>query len=153
LMGVGVGMSLAATPITAVLRGLQRYELVSVLGVAGTLLVTRATFAVLLLGGGLLGLVAVTTVASLLMQGLGLIIVRRTAPELRLGWRGADWSLVPSIVGYSGAIFVMELGGRLQTRTDGRLPGHRRRPRAPPLPRTCRPCPSAGEGWRLRLSH
>jgi O-antigen/teichoic acid export membrane protein len=123
LMGVGVGIGIASTPTTAVLRGLQRYELVSALSVAGSLLATGASVGVVLLGGGLLALVAVTTIASLLMQAVCVLIVRRTARDLRLGWRGAEWRLVSDIVGYSGAVFVMELGGRMQTRTDEILIG------------------------------
>jgi len=52
------------------------------------------------------------------MQVPSVILIRRIAPDLHFGWRGASRKLVRSVVSYSVAIFGINLGGRLQSKTD-----------------------------------
>src|SRR5207249_5944810 len=60
LVGLRVGIAIPCTTAMAVLRGLQRYDIVSLINTVGTILSAAATVVVLLLGGGVLGLVGVS---------------------------------------------------------------------------------------------
>lgn len=116
--GVGVGVSIPCTTSMAVLRGLQRYDIVNLVSATGTLLSAAATVVVLLLGGGLLGMVAVNLPVMLLMQALSIWLIKRVAPELRFGWRGAKRSLVRTVFSFSSWVFIGQMSGRLKTQTD-----------------------------------
>ena len=52
------------------------------------------------------------------MQVLSVRVIKRTAPELRFGWRGAKRSLVRTILSFSSSLFVIDMATRLQTKTD-----------------------------------
>lgn len=118
LSGIGVGLSIPCSTPAAVLKGLQRFDLINLVSVTGTLLVAAATVVGLLLGGGVLGVVAVNIPIMLVMQVPSIWLVRRAAPELRFGWRGGNLRLARTVVTYSSAIFITQISGRLQTRTD-----------------------------------
>jgi O-antigen/teichoic acid export membrane protein len=118
LSGISVGISIPCTLTTAVLRGLQRFDLVNLISSIGTLLSLMAIVAVLLLGGGILGVVAVNIPVTLAMQVVSIRFINRTAPELRFGWRGAKRPWVRTILSFSASLFVIDLATRLQTKTD-----------------------------------
>ena len=118
LMGVTVGLSLAASPVTAILRGIQRFDLANVLVVANTLLTAAGILLVLGAGGGLVGIVAATIPATILTSVLGIVVLARAAPRIRLGWRGASRSHGRRILRFSAPIFAVQVAGVLQTRTD-----------------------------------
>jgi O-antigen/teichoic acid export membrane protein len=118
LAGISVGISIPCTLSVAVLRGLQRFDLVNLISSIGTLLSLTAIVAVLLLGGGVLGMVVVNIPVVLVMQGVSIRFINRTAPELRFGWRGAKRSWVRTILSFSSSLFVIDLATRLQTKTD-----------------------------------
>ena len=118
LMGTGLGLSLPCITSGAVLRGLQRYDIVNLLIVVSTVISTIGTVALLLLGAGVLGLVALNNLIILAMQAPSVWCVHRLAPELRFGWRGARWDQVRKVVSFSSSIFAVQLGGRLQSKTD-----------------------------------
>lgn len=118
LMGLGIGISIPCMTPLAVLRGLQRYDIVNLVEIVGTLFFTLATVIVLLLGGGVLSLVAVNICRLLLLLALGIYFIHRIEPELRFGWRGANRQLVRTVISYSWPLFVKDVAGRLQTRTD-----------------------------------
>jgi O-antigen/teichoic acid export membrane protein len=123
LVGIGVGVSIPAATPNAVLRGLQRYDLVNLLSIVGNLLSAAATVVVLLRGGGVLGMVAVSIAVTLVMLVPGVWLVRRVAPELRFGWSFAragwpDRARVRTVLAYSSALFLSQTAGRLQRKTD-----------------------------------
>lgn len=118
LAGVGVGITIPCATTTAVLRGLQRFDLLNLIGVTATLLSAGATIVVLLAGGGVIGLVLVGIGVTLLTQIPAIWLIYLIAPELRFGWRGASRSLFRTVAAYSSSIFVMNLGGHLESRTD-----------------------------------
>jgi O-antigen/teichoic acid export membrane protein len=118
LAGVGVGVSLPCATSIAVLRGLHRFDLANLVGIFGMTLFTAATVGVLLLGGGLLGMVAVSIPVTLITQVPAIWLIRRTAPELRVGWRHTDRSLLRQVMSFSSALFVINVSGQLQTKTD-----------------------------------
>ncbi len=118
VMGAGVGISIPCTTATAVLRGLQRFDIVNLIRISGTLLYAAGTVAVLLLGHGLLGMVGVGIAVSLLAQVVSIRAIHRVEPELRFGWRGARRRWVGTILSFSWLLFTGQVAGRLQTRTD-----------------------------------
>jgi O-antigen/teichoic acid export membrane protein len=118
LMGLGIGVSIpCATPV-AVLKGLQRFDLANIISVTGTLLSAAATVAVLLLGGGVLGIAAVGIFVTLAMQAPSISLIKRIAPELQFGWHGASRRLVRPVFSFGSSLFVMSLAGRVQWKTD-----------------------------------
>lgn len=118
LSGISVGITIPCTTTTAVLRGLQRFDLINLIGLAATFLTAGGTVAVLLLDGGAIGLVLVGMGVTLISQIPGIWFIYRIAPELRFGWRGAKRSLLKRVASYSTSIFIMNLGGHLESKTD-----------------------------------
>lgn len=118
LLALGVGVSLPCNTPLAVLRGLQRFDLTNAVRIGSGLATAAASVILLLAGSGVLGL-AVLGVATPLVEGAaGLWLVRRVAPELRFGWRYARRRLVRKILTYSSSLFVLQVGGQLQSRVD-----------------------------------
>jgi O-antigen/teichoic acid export membrane protein len=118
LMGLGIGFSLPCGISTAVLLGVQRFDLNNLISVIGAMLSAVATVAVLLLGGGVLGMAAVSIAVMLFMQIPSIWLIHRIAPELRFGWRGANRSLIRTVMSFSWPLFVMDASDRLQTKSD-----------------------------------
>jgi O-antigen/teichoic acid export membrane protein len=118
LMGVGVGISIPCSTPGAVLQGLQRYDIVSALSVIGALLSATLTVTVLLLGGGVLGIVAISIPVMLIMQVPHVWFIQRVAPKFQLGWEGAKRSFIRPVLAFSSSLFVLHMAGQLQTKTD-----------------------------------
>jgi O-antigen/teichoic acid export membrane protein len=100
------------------LRGLQRFDLMNLLGVITTLLSTGATVTVLLLGGGVIALVGITIVVNLLMQIPAIWFIYRIAPELRFGLASPNRKMLWTVTSFSSAVFLVHVGGQLETKTD-----------------------------------
>jgi O-antigen/teichoic acid export membrane protein len=118
VMGVIVGIEIPGLTVYSVLRGLQRHDLLNLLNIISTLLVALATIVVLLLGGDLLAMLLLNLPIIILMQIAAIILVNRLVPNLKFTWRGASRQMVHKIVWFSSSIFISQVGGRLQTRTD-----------------------------------
>jgi len=118
IMGVGIGISIPCLTPIAVLKGLQRFDLCGILTVTGTLLTAAGIVVVLLLGGGVLAIAAVSIFVTLAMQAPSIWLINRIVPELRFGWRGASRRLVRTVLSFSSPFFVMDVSARLQTKTD-----------------------------------
>ncbi len=118
LSGVALGISIPATTTSAVLRGLQRFDLVNLIGVIGTVLSVVATVLVVLWGGGLLGIVIAGAIITILMQVPGLWLIRRLAPEIKFSGRAASRELIRSVTSFSSSLFILNVAGQLQTETD-----------------------------------
>lgn len=118
ISGTAIGVSIPCSLPSAILRGLQRFDLVNLISVGGTLLVAVTTIAVLLLGGGVVGMTAINIPLLLLMQVPSIWLVKHSAPQLRFGWRGASRRFVRTVMSYSLSIFVAQMSGQLQTKTD-----------------------------------
>lgn len=118
ISGIGVGISLPAATGNAILRGLQRYDLANVVDTAGFMIYLLAIAIILLLGGGILGIVAINIPLTILLQVPTIWLVRRSAPELRFGLRGAKKHVVSQVASFSSASFFINLARQLQTKTD-----------------------------------
>jgi O-antigen/teichoic acid export membrane protein len=117
LAGIGVGISIPGATVTAVFRGLQRFDLINLIGVTASLVSAGATFLVLRLGGGVIGLALVGICVSLLVQLLSIWFIYRIAPELRFGWFDPSRSHLKTLVSYSSSLFLMNLGGYFESRS------------------------------------
>lgn len=118
LSGLGVGVALPGATSFAVLHGLQRFDTLNLITIIGMSLFTTTTVGALLLGWGVLGMVAVNIATSLLMQIPTLWLIHRIAPELRFGWRGADPRLVRTVASFSSALFVINVATQIKTKTN-----------------------------------
>jgi O-antigen/teichoic acid export membrane protein len=118
LTGVAVAVQLPAATAYAVLRGLQRFDLNNVISVSATVAQAIGTVMVLVLGGGVIGLAAVSIPLTVLTQVPMQIVIRRVAPDLRFGWRGARRELLPTVASFSAALVVINSGAVVKTKTD-----------------------------------
>jgi O-antigen/teichoic acid export membrane protein len=116
--GFGVALSIPGAITYGILRGLQRFDLLNAVGVAGTMLSAAATIGVLLLGGGVLGLAAVNILVMLLLQIPGVWFIRRTAPEITFTWNAVDRHVIGKVTSFSSSVFLLHLGGQLETKSD-----------------------------------
>jgi O-antigen/teichoic acid export membrane protein len=118
LLGLRMGIAIPCMTPMAVLRGLQRYDLVNLIDILGTLFTVVGTIGVLSMGGGLFGMVGINICSLVVMLVPSLWFIGRIAPELRGGWREADRQLLRLVISYSWPLFVKDIASRLQTRTD-----------------------------------
>ena len=118
LMGSGVGISILCTLTTAILRGLQRYDINSLLNTIAVGLYVVGAVVVLLMGGDVLQLVVVSIAVKVFMQIPAIWFIRRLAPELHLVWQGPSKRWMQKILSFGSWLFVLEVSGRVQTKTD-----------------------------------
>lgn len=118
LMGLTLSIGFPAGVPSAILRGLQRFDLVNLLSSVATLISAVATVAVLWLGGGLVGMVAIGVPLTIIMQIPAVWFVRSAAPRLHLNWHTASWHEARRLFTFSLSLFAIQIGGQLQTKTD-----------------------------------
>jgi O-antigen/teichoic acid export membrane protein len=118
LSALSLGVSLPSATTISVLRGLHRFDLANVVGIIGMTLFTIATIGALLTGGGLVAMVAVNVPVTLITQIPAVWLIKRTAPELHFGWRGASRRLLKTVTSFSSALFVINVASQLETKTD-----------------------------------
>ena len=118
LTGGALAVQLPATTAYAVLRALQRFDLNNLIGAGATLLQALASVVVLLLGGGVVGLSAVTLPLTIVAQVPMLVVIRRIAPDLRLDLRRVRRSVVKRVVSFSTALFVINGSAVVKGKTD-----------------------------------
>jgi O-antigen/teichoic acid export membrane protein len=118
LTGANVATAIAFTPPMSVLRGLQRYDLYNGVSMFNSLLEAATTVIALLAGWGVVGLVALLIPANLATWVASSYLLKRVAPDLPLGWRGASMEAARRIVSFSSSLFAIDVSNRLQTKTD-----------------------------------
>ncbi len=116
--GTALGIALPTATASAVLQGLQRFDLANLIGILGMTVFTVTTVAVVLLGGGVLGLVLINIPVTIAMQIPAIWLVNRAAPALRFGRGRPDAKLVRRVFGFSSALVIVNLAGQIQTQTD-----------------------------------
>lgn len=117
LSGLSLGISFPFYTLIAVLRGMQRYDVVNAVGIFGMALLAAGMVIALLLGGGLLEIVAVNVPVAVLVQIPAIWFIRRNLPELRIRLRGGDARLARQLLSYSFALFGIDLAAQLQARS------------------------------------
>jgi O-antigen/teichoic acid export membrane protein len=118
LVGLDVAVTIAFSPRTAILRGLQRYDLHNGVQMFGATLQAIVTIAVLKSGGGVLTLIASNIPVNLVMRLANTAVVNRVAPELNTGIRSAERPVVRRLLSYCYSAFTIDVAGRLQSKTD-----------------------------------
>lgn len=118
ITALGLAIELPAGAAFAVLQGLHRFDLMNLIGSAAMLTLAAGTVVVLLLGGGVLGMAAITIPLTLLWQVPAILAIRRTAPDIRFGLRGARRENLRSVASFGTALFGLSLAGTVKTKTD-----------------------------------
>ncbi len=118
LSGIGTGLAIPSNSITAVLRGLQRFDLLNLIGIISTLLLAGATITVLFLGGGIIGYAVTGVAVNIVMLVPSVWLIHRIAPDLRFGLVGASSKMFRKLTSFSSSLFMHRIGGQLETRTD-----------------------------------
>jgi len=118
LAGCGVAVSLPGALPSAVLRGLHRFDLTNLLAVSGTLVALVATLIVLALGGGVVGMVALTAPLRLVLPIPAVWLVHRIAPDLRVRWRAGAHTNLRAMASSTASVFAIQVAARFQTETD-----------------------------------
>ena len=118
LAGLGTGLAIPSSSTTAVLRGLQRFDILNLIGIITTLLLAGSTVVVLLLGGGVIGVAATGIAVNLLMLAPSIWAIHRIAPDLRFGLVGGSRQMLSTVTSFSSSMFMLRIGGQLETKTD-----------------------------------
>lgn len=118
IAGVNVAVSLVGGVFGGAVVGLQRFDVVNGIGVVDAALRALAVVAVLLAGGGLVGLALVNLTASL---GNALAMAwasRRVYPELRLRLRGWTTHHLRSLVSFGFLASLLHVSAMLANYSD-----------------------------------
>lgn len=118
LMGLATGIAIPCSTTNAVLRGLQRFDQANMIAISGSLLNMAGWALVLLLGGGLNAMVAVSIPISLIMQIPSIHMIHANAPQLRITLRHATRRLTRTVFAYSWVLFIGQISEQLQNKTD-----------------------------------
>lgn len=118
VIGISVGLSIPGALTMAVLKGLQRFDFANLVSTVGTFLSLAAIITVLLLGYGVVWMAAVNIPVIVLMQIFSIYLIKKNDPDINFHWRGARRSLIKPIISFSSPLFVMDISGRLQTKSD-----------------------------------
>jgi O-antigen/teichoic acid export membrane protein len=125
ITGTAIGLSIPYGASIAVLKGLHRFEITSLLGTVRFLLFAVGTVIVLQSGGGVLAIGAVQILAMTVIQLPAIWWIYRLAPGFRFGFRGACLSGIRTLGSFSWSLFLVSIGGQLQSRTDEIVIGSR----------------------------
>ncbi len=118
LTALGLAFELPAGTAFAVLRGLHRFDLMNLIGSAAMLTLAAGTVLVLLLGGGVIAMTAITIPLTLLWQIPAIYAIRRTAPDLHFGLRGGRRSNLRTVGSFSSALFGLNVANVVKRKTD-----------------------------------
>lgn len=118
LMGARLAISIPCQTPWAVLWALHKYGQANAIVALRTILTAAATVAVLLLGGGIIGMVAVTIPVTLLIQLIFVWYARRVAPEISFGFRGAGREFAKVVVSYGASMSFADIAYYIQAKSD-----------------------------------
>jgi O-antigen/teichoic acid export membrane protein len=118
LAGAGVAMRLPATVPIVVLRGLGRFDLASMVGIVGTVIFAGAVVAVMELGYGLTGLVAVDAPVTLATSIVTVAVLRRVDPQMRLINGPAERAVMRELFGYGLPLLFANASEQVNAQSD-----------------------------------
>lgn len=124
LVGATIAQGFIFNAFVGILQGLQRFEIVNVIGVVSSLLRAVLVVAALRRGHGIIGLSLIqfglSLAGNLLVSYFALRLLRKEDLPFRLTWVGARRGrvLVRRIVGYSTYIFINNIGQKIILGTD-----------------------------------
>jgi O-antigen/teichoic acid export membrane protein len=122
---VGIGFA-ASTPLqltTAVLSGLQRYDMVSITTVIVLTLRTVLTVVLLLHGYGLLTLGLIYGISEIVARGVQHLLARRLLPVGYLSWKNVDRTLLKEMLFYGMNTFLYAMGALIIFRASVMIAG------------------------------
>jgi O-antigen/teichoic acid export membrane protein len=123
LVGINLAFTLVVGVFAGVLTGLQRFDLVSGLAVAQTLLGAAGTVAVLKIGYGIAPLAAMQLGVTVLVGIFTIGWCFHFYPELRIGARLLSKGIVKDLWRYSFYLFIISVTGHIIYYTDGLVVG------------------------------
>ena len=123
ISGFNLSFSLIVGVFAGVLTALQRFELVSGIAIAQTLIGAAGTVWVLDRGYGIVPLSIMQLTVVLILGIATIIICRRVYPELRVGFRFLDRSTLPQLWRYSFYLFVIAASGQVVYYSDNLIVG------------------------------
>ncbi len=118
LVALDCGISIPSIAPLAVLRGLQRFSLANGILAGGVTLGAGLTVGALLLGGGIVGVAAAAAVSDLIAFAISIGVVRRVAPKLTGRLVRPDRQRARRLLRFSSSVALIQVAGKLQTRTD-----------------------------------
>ncbi len=122
---VGLGFA-ASTPLqltTAVLSGLQRYDMVSIVTMIVLVVRTALTVVLLFRGFGLVTLGIIYSVSEIVARGLQHILARRLLPVGYVSWRNVDRGLLREMLFYGMNTFLYAMGALIIYRASETIIG------------------------------
>jgi O-antigen/teichoic acid export membrane protein len=123
ITGFNLSFNLIVGVFAGVLTGLQRFELTSGIAITQTLTGAVGTVWILHRGHGIVSL-AMMQLATAFVLGIATIIIcRRVYPDLRIGFRFLDRSILPELWRYSFYLFVIAATGQVIYYTDNLVVG------------------------------
>jgi O-antigen/teichoic acid export membrane protein len=118
LTGLHMAIALMVVPPSAVLRGLQRYDLHNTIIVVNSIVEGAAVAGVLLAGFRVVGMLVAMIVVNGLTGLATIVLVKRIAGDIPLGVRGAHRTAFRRIVSFSSSMFAIQLGSRMYNKSD-----------------------------------
>lgn len=122
---VGIGFA-ASTPLqltTAVLSGLQRYDMVSITTVVVLTVRTILTIVLLLRGYGLITLGLIYGLSEVVARGIQHILARKLLPSGYVSWRYVDRTLLKEMLFYGMNTFLYAMGALIIYRASATITG------------------------------
>jgi O-antigen/teichoic acid export membrane protein len=122
---VGLGFA-ASTPLqltTAVLSGLQRYDMVSIVTMIVLVVRTALTVVLLLRGYGLVTLGIIYGVSEIVARGLQHLLAQRLLPVGYASWRNVDRGLLREMLFYGMNTFLYAMGALIIYRASETIIG------------------------------
>ena len=123
ISGFNLSLSLTVGVFGGVLVALQRFELASGIAIAQTLISAAGTVWILDRGYGIVSLALIQLAVALILNIATIIICRRVYPDLRIGFRFLDRSVLPELWRYSFYLFVIAATGQVIYYTDNLVVG------------------------------
>ena len=114
----GVAVQLPASAAASVLSGIGRFDLMNLIGSLAMLTLGASFVVTLELGGNVVALSAITIPIAITFLVPTVWIIRRAAPDLRFGFRGAKRSEVRRVALFSSALFGIQVAGVVKLQSD-----------------------------------
>ena len=118
ITAVGVAVQLPSNCAIAVLRGLNRYDLINAIGTLAMLNLAVGIVVILVLGGKVLLITALAVPVTLLWLAPTIWLIHRTAPELRFGFHGAQRRHARRVMLFSSALFGIQVASVVKLQSD-----------------------------------
>jgi O-antigen/teichoic acid export membrane protein len=113
IAGLNTSLALPLSIFGGILISLDRYDIVSRLNVASTLIRTALIVLVLKLGAGLIALATVTLAVNLAHYVVSAFWAKALYPDLRPRLAGLDWSLGKELLGFGVFRFIWIIANQL----------------------------------------